>query len=34
MNDTFALFSLLSYPGVSPQIARQLIQLLGSAEAC
>ena len=33
MNDTFALFSLLSCPGVSPQIARQLIQLLGSAEA-
>jgi DNA processing protein len=33
MNDTFALFSLLSHPGVSPPIARQLIQLLGSAEA-
>ena len=33
MNDTFALFSLLSHPGVSPPIARQLIQFLGSAEA-
>ena len=33
MNDTFALFSLLSHPGVSPPVARQLIQLLGSAEA-
>jgi hypothetical protein len=33
MNDTFSLFSLLSHPGVSPPIARQLIQLLGSAKA-
>jgi hypothetical protein len=33
MNDTFALFSLLSHPGVSPPIARQLIRLLGNAEA-
>ena len=33
MNDTFALFSLLSHPGVSPPVARQLIQLLGTAEA-
>ena len=33
MNDSFALFSLLSCPGVSPPIARQLIQYLGSAEA-
>lgn len=33
MNDAFSLFSSLSHPGVSPPIARQLIQLLGSAEA-
>jgi DNA processing protein len=28
MNDTFSLFSLLSHPGVSPPIARQLFQQL------
>ena len=30
MNDTF---TLLSHPGVSPPIARQLIRLLGNTEA-
>ena len=33
MNDSFSLYVLLSHPGVSPAVARHLIQLLGSAEA-
>ena len=33
MNDSFSLYVLLSHPGISPAVARQLIQLFGSAEA-
>ena len=33
MNDYFSLYVLLSHPDISPAVARQLIQLFGSAEA-
>ena len=33
MNDSFSLYVLLSHPGISPAVARQLIELFGSAQA-
>lgn len=33
MNDSFSLYVLLSHPGISPDVAHQLIQLFESAEA-